>query len=89
MTIDPRVGFWLSISLAVIGVLAAGTTQLTTIFGEHTANIILACSALVLGAGNAVNAILHAIPSGNSPADAAKFILGPQSPQPPTPGAKP
>ena len=47
MTVDPRIGFWLSIALAIIGVLAAGTTQLTTIFGEHTANIVLAISALI------------------------------------------
>ena len=79
MTIDPRVGFWLSIVLAIIGVFAAGSTQLTTIFGEHAANIVLAISALVLGAGNAVNAILHAIPSKDTPADAAKFLLGPKT----------
>ena len=77
MTIDPRVGFWLSIVLAIIGVTAAGSTQLTTIFGEHTANIVLAISALVLGAGNAVNAILHAIPSG--PNSAKEFALGPST----------
>ena len=87
MTIDPRVGFYLSIVLAIIGVLASGSTQLTTIFGEHTANIVLACAVLVLTAGNAVNAILHAIPSGNTPADASKFMLGPSSPQ--QAGAKP
>ena len=81
MTVDPRIGFWLSIALAIIGVLAAGTTQLTTIFGEHTANIVLAISALILGAGNAVNAILHAIPSG--PNTAHEFPLGP------TTGTKP
>lgn len=78
MTIDPRVGFYLSIALAVIGVAAASGTQLTTIFGEHTANIILAVAVMILAAGNAINAILHAIPSGNTPADAAKFALGPK-----------
>lgn len=81
MTIDPRVGFWLSIALAIIGVVAAGGTQLTTIFGEHASNIVLASTMLVLGAGNAVNAILHAIPSG--PGKANEFPLGP-----PTPGTK-
>ena len=81
MTVDPRVGFWLSVVLAIIGVMAAGSTQLTTIFGEHAANIVLAISALVLGAGNAVNAILHAIPSEkpSTTADAAKFMLGPKT----------
>ena len=81
MIIDPRVGFWLSIALAVIGVLAASTTQLTTIFGEHAANIVLAVSALILAAGNAVNAILHAIPSErpSTTIDANKFMLGPKA----------
>lgn len=78
MTIDPRVGFWLSIILAVIGVLAASSTQLTTIFGEHTANIVLAFAVMILAAGNAVNAILHAIPSSNT--DAHKYLLGPKTP---------
>ena len=78
MTVDPRIGFWLSIFLAILGVTAAGGTQLTTIFGEHAANVVLASSALILGAGNAISAILHAIPSGNTPADANKFLLGPK-----------
>lgn len=80
MTIDPRVGVWLSIALAVIGVFAAGSTQLTTLFGEHTANAVLAASALILAAGNAVNAILHAIPSEapSTTTDANKFALGPK-----------
>lgn len=77
MTIDPRIGFYLSIALAVIGVGAASGTQFTTIFGEHTANIILSVDALILGAGNAVNAILHAIPS--KPGAANEFPLGPSA----------
>lgn len=83
MTIDPRVGFYLSIALAIIGVFAASSTQLTTIFGEHTANIVLAIAVMVLAAGNAINAILHAIPS--KPNSANEFPLGPAS----TTGTKP
>lgn len=77
MTIDPRVGFYLSIALAIIGVGAASSTQLTTIFGEHTANIVLAVNIMILAAGNAVNAILHAIPS--KPGAANEFPLGPKA----------
>jgi hypothetical protein len=77
MTIDPRIGMWLSIGLALIGFIAGAGSQLTTIFGEHTTNIILAVSALVLGAGNAINAVLHMIPSIPGPAGAKEFPLGP------------
>lgn len=77
MTVNPKWGMWLSILLAVIAVLAGGSTQLTTLFGEHTANAILAISVLLLGAGNAVNAVLHAIPSQSGPAGASEFPLGP------------
>lgn len=80
MTIDPRVGFYLSISLAVIGFLAGAGTQFTTLFGDHTANIILAICVLVLGCGNAVNAVLHAIPS--KPGALNEFPLGPKTDKP-------
>ena len=77
MTLDPRVGMYLSIVLAVIGALAGASTQLTTIFGEHTASIILALAVLLLTVGNAINAVLHAIPS-KSGSD-YKFPLGPKT----------
>lgn len=77
MTIDPRWGMWLSIILAIIGALAGASTQLTTIFGEHTASVVLAVAVLLLTVGNAVNAVLHAIPSQSGPAGAAQFALGP------------
>jgi len=80
MTIDPRVGLYLSIVLAVIGFLAGAGTQFTTLFGEHTANIILSVCVLLLGIGNAVNAVLHAIPS--KPGAANEFPLGPAAPKP-------
>lgn len=78
MTVDPRIGMWLSIALAALAFLATAGTQLTTIFGEHTANAILALSVLALGIGNAVNAVLHAIPSQNGPVAAQQFPLGPK-----------
>ena len=79
MTIDPRWGFYISIALAVFGVLATSTTQLTTIFGEHTTNIIIAISMMIMTVGNALNAILHGLPSAvpKDPAMAHEFPLGP------------
>lgn len=76
MTIDPRVGLYLSIALAAIGFFSGASTQLTTIFGEHTSNIILASASLIMGVGNAVNAVLHAIPS--QPNKPNEFPLGPK-----------
>lgn len=83
MTIDPRVGFWFNIILAVIGFLAGAGTQLTALFGEHTANIILASCVLLLGVGNAVSAVLHAIPSKSDPQALKTFYLGPATPAKP------
>jgi uncharacterized membrane protein YGL010W len=78
MTIDPRVGFYLSIGLAIIGVLAISGTTLTDIFGTHTTKIILSSSTLLLAIGNAINAVLHAIPSKSTPAALDEFYLGPK-----------
>ena len=80
MTVDPRIGMWLSIVLALVGVIASSATQLTTIFGEHTTAIIMAVTTLAMTAGNAVNAVLHAIPS--KPGATNEFPLGPKPPQP-------
>lgn len=77
MTIDPRVGFYLSVALAIIGAVAGASAQLTTIFGEHTTNIIVAANTMVLTVGSAVNAVLHAIPS--KPGAANEFPLGPKA----------
>jgi len=80
MTIDPRIGFWLSIALAVIGVFATSATQLTTIFGQHATDIVLATASLLMAVGNAINAILHAIPSKDTPQALKSFYLGPKQP---------
>lgn len=73
MEIDPKVGMYLSIALAALAFLAGAGTQLTTLFGDATANHILAIMTILLGVGNAVNAVLHAIPSKPN----ANFPLGP------------
>ena len=80
MTINPKVGVYFSIFLAVIGALSGAGTEFTSIFGEHTANQILAGDALLLSAGTAVNAVLHMIPSQSGPVGDAEFPLGPKAP---------
>lgn len=81
MTVDPRVGMWISIIAAVVSALVATPTEFTNIFGEHTANIILGVLGLVNTVILAANAVLHMIPS--KPGTAAEFPLGPPA------GAKP
>ena len=80
MTINPKIGMWFAIALAVIGALAGAGTEFTTIFGEHVANQILAADTLLLSVGAGVNAVLHMIPSQSGPAGAAEFPLGPATP---------
>jgi uncharacterized membrane protein len=69
---------WLSIVLAIIAFLTTAGTELTTLFGQSTTNIILGVCALLMGTGNAINAVLHAIPSVTGPQGAAQFPLGPK-----------
>ena len=77
MTIDPRVGFWMSIALAILAFLTGAGATLTDLFGEHTGKIILSVVVLLLGVGNSVNAVLHAIPS--KPGALNEFPLGPKA----------
>lgn len=77
MTVDPRIGFYLSLVLAIFTTLAALGTQFTTLFGPTETEQILAILAIVNAVGAAVSAVLHAIPS--QPGDAAKFLLGPKT----------
>lgn len=81
MTIDPRFSFWLSIGLAVMGFLSGAGGQFTDLGLEPVkVKALLALIALFIGVGNAVNAVLAAIPSKpGSP----NFYLGPKVP--PTP----
>lgn len=77
MTLNPKIGMYFSIALAIIGALAGAGTEFTSLFGEHVSNQILAGDALLLAAGTAVNAVLHMIPSQSGSAGAAQFPLGP------------
>lgn len=79
MTIDPRWSFWLSITLAVIGFLSGAGSQFTDLgFDPHAVKAIIALCALVMGIGNAINAILAAIPSASG--QTKGFYLGPKDP---------
>jgi hypothetical protein len=81
MTIDPRWSFYLSLSLAVCGFLGGAGAQFTDLgLASSTVKAILALITLVLGIGNAVNAVLAAIPSKDSKTG---FYLAPKPDQPP------
>lgn len=87
MTIDPRFSFWLSIVLAVLAVLAGAGSQYSDLglSPEHV-KAVLAGFVLLMGVGNAINAVLAAIPSKSDPDAAKQFYLGPKaSAQPPNP----
>ena len=86
MTIDPRVGMWISIIAAVLMFTAGASAELTNLFDAHTAGVIVAASTFLGGVISAVNAVLHMIPSQTGPIAAAQFPLGPSVPPP---GAKP
>jgi hypothetical protein len=78
MTIDPRWSFYLSLSLAVLGFLGGAGSQFTDLgLDPHMVKAILALIILLLGVGNAINAVLAAIPSK---AGAPGFYLGPKDP---------
>lgn len=81
MTIDPRVGFWLSIILAIVLYLGGASGEWTDLLGPETARRVLAILALVGGTGSAINAVLHAIPSKSTPAALANFPLGSGKPE--------
>lgn len=79
MTLDPRIGFWFSIAMAVLALLAGSGAQLTDLgMSAGAEKAVLAVITLLLGVGNAINAVLHAIPSASTPAAQKDFYLGPK-----------
>ena len=77
MTIDPRWSIYLSISLAVLAFLSGASAQLSDLgLGHTTVKAILAGFVLLLGVGNAINAVLAAIPSASG--QTKGFYLGPK-----------
>lgn len=80
MTIDPRWSVFLSLGLAILGFLGGASAQFTDLGLSPTlVKAILATVVLLLGIGNAINAVLGAIPSKKG--DDAKFYLGPKPEQ--------
>lgn len=78
MTIDPRIGMWLSVITAVLMFLAGASTSLTDLFDPAIAKKIVAAGTFFGGLISSVNAVLHAIPS--KPGALNEFPLGPKSP---------
>ena len=78
MTIDPRVGMYLSIVCAVLSFLVGAGATFTDLFGPETAKQIIGVVVILNGVINSVNAVLHAIPS--KPGAANEFPLGPSKP---------
>lgn len=67
MTVDPRWSFFLSLALAILGFLAGASAQFSDLgLDPKMVKAILALIVLLLGVGNAVNAVLAAIPSKDS-----------------------
>jgi len=78
MTVDPRWSFWLSITLSIVGFLSGAGAQFTDLGLSPTGvKAVLAICALVVGVGNALNAVLAAIPSAAGQTQG--FYLGPST----------
>jgi hypothetical protein len=79
MTLDPRISMWISIVAAVLAFTGASTAELTTFLSPHAANLVVGACAFFGGLINAINAVLHMIPSQSGPVGAAQFPLGPKT----------
>lgn len=85
MTIDPRWSFWLSLSLAVLAFLSGAGASFTDLgLSPSAVKGLMGLAAILLGIGNAVNAVLAAIPSKSDPKSIDKFYLGPKPPTTPS-----
>ena len=82
MTLDPRWSVWLSVLMAILAFLSGAGAQFKDLgLSDSETKAILAGIALFLGIGNAVNAVLAAIPSKSSPEAMKQFYLGPKEPK--------
>ncbi len=79
MTIDPRIGMWFSIVMAIVSVMLLCGTEFTTLFGSVVSLKMLAALGILNVVNNAINGVLHMIPSISGPAGAAQFPLGPKA----------
>lgn len=79
MTIDPRWSIFLSLGLAILGFLAGAGSQFTDLgLDPHTVKALLSLCTLLLGIGNAVNAVLAGIPAKDS--TTGFIVKGPPKP---------
>lgn len=86
MTLDPRWSIFLSLFLAILGVLGGSAAQFTDLGLQPTqVKAILAIITMCLGIGNAINAVLGMVPSASG--QSKGFWLGPSKPA--DPPAKP
>lgn len=76
MTINPKVGMWVSIIAAIVSALLLSGAEFTTIFGAGNTEKILAGLGIINAIINGANAVLHMIPSQSGAA--AEFPLGPK-----------
>lgn len=74
MTVDPKYGAYLSIIAAIVSVLVLCGAEFTTLFGDIATAKILAALGIANAVINAVNGVLHMIPSKLD----AQFLLGPK-----------
>jgi len=88
MTLNPRVGLYLSILGVIIGVFAnLSHDQIVAMFGAAGGGFVSAWAPALMTMLLGVNGILHMIPAADTPAAAQKFMLGPSAPAVP-PAAK-
>jgi phage-related protein len=80
MTIDPRIGFWMSLLTAIFSALIGAGATLTDVFGAANGKMVLAILMLVNVIISSTNTVLHAIPSKSSGLN--DFYLGTGKPVP-------
>jgi hypothetical protein len=82
VTLDPRWSIFLSLFLAILGVLGGSAAQFADLGLEPTkVKAILAIITMCLGIGNAINAVLGMVPSATG--QTKGFYLGPAPKDPP------
>jgi len=76
MTINPRIGVWLSIIAMIVSALVLCGAEFTTLFGSVATAKILAGLGVINAVINGVNGVLHMIPS--KPGAMDQFALAPK-----------
>lgn len=77
MTLNPLYGVVFSICMLIVSALGAAGAYFTTLFGESASVKIMAGLAILNIVNNAINAVLHMIPS--KAGASSEFPLGPKS----------